>query len=100
MSFLKILEEIKGNNRGAKRSYRCQCVCGKEKVIRASTVDNGKAISCGCKKAEMLSNSNTRRALSFYHYRMRWNKLEELGARSPSLQKYLSELAKEYPVYV
>lgn len=76
------------------------CICGKEKVIRASAVNAGKVVSCGCKREELLRHASARRASSFHAYKMRWNRLEEIGAKSPSLQKFLDEIAKEYPTYV
>lgn len=87
-------------NQRRRSSYICQCICGKEVKAGAYELKRGSIKSCGCKKTEMLNNCNSRRAYSFQNYKLRWDKLEELGARSPSLQKYLSEIAKEYPVYV
>ncbi len=84
----------------ARAKYLCKCICGKEILAGAYELKRGSIKSCGCKRTEMLKNCNTRRANSLHNYAMRWKRLEEAGAKSPALNSYLRELAKEYPVYV
>ena len=35
-----------------KYTYRCRCVCGKEKDVLRQSLINGKSTSCGCKKVD------------------------------------------------
>lgn len=38
-----------------KTKYKCKCECGKEVICSHSTLYNGNAKSCGCKKSELIS---------------------------------------------
>jgi hypothetical protein len=49
---IRALEHIKGDD---SRYWECKCDCGKTVVLRASTLNNNKTVSCGCYKAEMMS---------------------------------------------
>lgn len=95
MIYLTAIKPLEGYK---KTTWLYKCVCGAEKPYRPSDVKPGRVVSCGCKKGELGAHSNTRRATSLQNYRLRWQELEKLN--SPTLQLYLSELAKEYPVYV
>lgn len=43
------------NDKQNKAQWNCRCDCGNEKVVRASTLKRGHALSCGCFQREMLS---------------------------------------------
>ena len=47
----------------AKR-FVCQCKCGKEKLVRESTLISGESTSCGCYSAELNSIQHTTHGLS------------------------------------
>jgi len=47
----------------AKR-FICQCNCGKEKLVRESTLVSGESTSCGCYSAELNSINHTTHGLS------------------------------------
>lgn len=94
---LTMLEKVPGFS---KPTAKYQCSCGTQKNIRIENVRNGKVVSCGCLRSQMLSTASARRALSQHSYAMRWQELEKWGARSPQLKELLREIAKEYPVYV
>lgn len=47
----------------AKR-FVCQCKCGKEKLVRESTLVSGESTSCGCYSAELNSVKHTTHGLS------------------------------------
>lgn len=47
--FLTVLEDLPRTDECLVRRERCQCVCGKEVVVRYSTLFSTPDISCGCK---------------------------------------------------
>lgn len=58
---LTVLEEITGNVNGRKRYLcRCECVCGKSKIIRTDAIKSGVTTSCGCFQSERASQANRR----------------------------------------
>lgn len=44
---------------GRKVNWLCRCECGKEKPVRASSLVNGRATSCGCLQREVAAKSFT-----------------------------------------
>jgi hypothetical protein len=60
---------------GAKYFWKCQCECGKIKIIRSGDLVNGKSKSCGCLR------SNLRRVTDTDHYiKMFWDRVEKTPA--------------------
>ena len=46
-----------GRDKRNKHLWLCKCECGNEKVVVSDNLSSGKSNSCGCLKAEFLSNS-------------------------------------------
>lgn len=44
--------------------WLCECVCGKERIVRASYLRNGSVRSCGCKTREAIGNRMRRHGMS------------------------------------
>lgn len=63
-NLLTIIEFVDRDKNGIKR-YKCQCDCGKEKIIRINDVRSGKTKSCGClakqRSAEQLQKYRDKR---------------------------------------
>jgi len=47
----------RGKDHRNKHLWLCKCECGNEKVVVSDNLSSGKSNSCGCLKAEFLSNS-------------------------------------------
>lgn len=47
-----ILEPIKGMTTSGVWKSECQCICGKIKLVNIGSLEEKKALSCGCKKIE------------------------------------------------
>lgn len=46
----------RAENDGNYAQWRCICSCGKEKIIRGTSLRNGSSQSCGCKKGRKIIN--------------------------------------------
>lgn len=69
---------IKFDHRTKKNCFwRFKCICGKEPIIRRSSVIKGETKSCGCMKAEILKNREPT-----------WSKPEGVAARNALLNSY------------
>ena len=44
------------------RRWHCRCSCGVERIIRAHTLKQGRAASCGCLRSELVVARNAARA--------------------------------------
>lgn len=49
--------EILSNNHRVAR-YLCHCECGKERIVRITSLSNGHTRSCGCSRRDSLKNKN------------------------------------------
>lgn len=49
-----------GKNSSGQYRYLCVCDCGESKVITGSLMLQGKVLSCGCLRREMISAKNTK----------------------------------------
>lgn len=47
-----ILEPVKGMTTSGVWKSECQCICGKIKLVNIESLEEKRALSCGCKKAE------------------------------------------------
>ena len=47
-----ILEPVKGMTTSGVWKSECQCICGKIKLVNIGSLEEKRALSCGCKKAE------------------------------------------------
>ncbi len=56
--------EYAGNDRLGKAMWRCVCECRGQRVVRANALRSGRTVSCGCRRAEMLSSGRLRHGLS------------------------------------
>lgn len=45
-----VLEEVEKKEGSKIRRYRCQCICGTEKIVYQNTLTSGKGKSCGCQQ--------------------------------------------------
>ncbi|MGP2517129.1 hypothetical protein [Yersinia sp. 2545 StPb PI] len=55
-----VVKGYSGHSGSGKSLWRCQCDCGKNKVILGVSLRHGKALSCGCLQKEITSkNSKT-----------------------------------------
>ncbi len=55
--FLKVLSEAGRDPHKGYVLWLCQCVCGKQCVVRSVALDRGLTKSCGCKTGEMVSQA-------------------------------------------
>lgn len=53
-----VVELIKSDKKG--QFYLCKCDCGKENIVRYSTLNNGESTSCGCFAKENSSKINSK----------------------------------------
>ena len=60
------------------RQVKCVCVCGKEKTVAYSSLKSGKVKSCGCKRAELRGDVNTKKAKRELTYELVKEKIQEL----------------------
>lgn len=56
---LKVLNEVAPNNK--MRQFRCLCICGSTTIVRMSSLNIGKAKSCGCLIAKSATTHNQSR---------------------------------------
>ena len=47
---LTVIEDM-GNDSNGNSLWKCQCDCGKVKIIKGGNLSSGNTISCGCKKS-------------------------------------------------
>lgn len=52
--------------------YNCKCSCGKEKLVRLSTLESGESKSCGCLNKEICSNQMKTHGLSKHRLYSIW----------------------------
>lgn len=57
--FLTVIEKDSTRKTSCSSYWLCKCDCGKIKSIRSDHLRQGKIISCGCKKKEILSQLKT-----------------------------------------
>ena len=57
--YLTVLNLSEKQNKGKNFAWDCLCICGKITSIRAWNLTSGSTQSCGCKKSELISKSNT-----------------------------------------
>ena len=55
--------ECVGRSKNQKSIWRCKCDCGKEKIILAASLRNGRSQSCGCLHNELLIKTFTTHGL-------------------------------------
>jgi hypothetical protein len=44
--------------------WLCRCDCGKEKIIRSSSLTTGNTKSCGCQRNNMIAQSKTKHGMT------------------------------------
>lgn len=54
---LTVLEFVPTDDRNS--CWKCQCDCGKIKIVRAPDLNSGRTKSCGCLRKELASKNNT-----------------------------------------
>lgn len=52
-----------GSSKGRKKLWLCKCDCGNETIISGDCLRRGGALSCGCKKGELISKAKTKHGL-------------------------------------
>lgn len=57
--FLKALSESGRDSHKGYVLWLCQCVCGRQRVVRSVALDRGLTKSCGCKKAALVAAART-----------------------------------------
>lgn len=45
--------------------YLCKCQCGKETIVRGTSLRSGKTKSCGCYRSEYVANKNYKHGKSY-----------------------------------
>lgn len=74
-SYLTVVEHISNSH---PISYKCRCVCGKEKIYRREQLVRGLVKSCGCKTKDLLREHNTKHGLSkTKEYRRHLNRMSK-----------------------
>jgi hypothetical protein len=61
------------SGRYSAKRFICKCSCGKEKLVRESTLVSGESLSCGCYASEMASVRNTTHGLSTHKLYNVWH---------------------------
>lgn len=59
LRFGRLLVEGKSAPIGTATAYKCMCDCGARKVIRGSSLRKGETTSCGCARAERMTEVKT-----------------------------------------
>jgi len=76
MSYLTILKVL---GKGVYKKVLCRCDCGKEKIFFFSNIvpkPNARfTSSCGCKRSELVSNKNTKHAMTGTKFYKRWRSM-------------------------
>lgn len=58
---------------GLKPKWSCRCICGKELEVFTSPFLRGRYQSCGCRKKELISKSNTKHGMSHHPLYAVWD---------------------------
>lgn len=83
--------EFLGANSNGQTIYLCSCSCGTLRVVVAQPLRMGKSVSCGCKKADLISAKKTKYKTP-YLYGVKNRKHYEIGTRGGT---YYSNLTPE-----
>lgn len=57
-----IVEQQAGGLSGA-TAYRCKCLCGRVVVVRGQSLRKGETTSCGCARADLMREKQTRHGM-------------------------------------
>ncbi len=70
--------------------WLCRCYCGVEKVMSASNITSGRAISCGCNKRKRIIKYSTTHGLSKHPLHGVWSNIKErcYNPNNPSFDNY------------
>ncbi len=55
-----LVKAYAGCNSLGQPSWNCICDCGEERVVVGQTLREGKSVSCGCRKGELIAKAKTR----------------------------------------
>jgi len=59
--YLTVVERTFTSNKSRNAMWKCLCVCGKEHAASGGNLQTGNIRSCGCKTAELFSESSRKR---------------------------------------
>lgn len=71
---LKVLSENNKRTKSREKRYNCLCDCGKEVVVRGSSLKSGTK-SCGCIRIEMLTKRATSHGFCGHELHHKWNSM-------------------------
>ncbi len=66
--------------------YKCQCICGKENIVRKDHLTSGRTVSCGCRMHETLKDTTTHGQCHTRLYYV-WNSMRQ-RCRNPNTKSY------------
>lgn len=68
---LTVLHRVENNSLG-RAMWKCQCDCGKIKVLNGGELRLGKIKSCGCSKKELIRNSAKKKPYWWLYYKLQF----------------------------
>lgn len=83
---------------GPNRLILCQCSCGNKTKVDYSSLTSGHTTSCGCYIRDKLRTNVKNIYKKFYAMDSRWQELQIIAQKSPSLKALLNDLEKQYPL--
>lgn len=76
-NFLTVVAKAPCIGKHRRHYWKCECVCGNTKNIRASHIISGHIKSCGCKMKELVSLSNKRHGYSHSKTYVAWEGMKQ-----------------------